>query len=60
MSNPGNIAKYSSNPKIMALITKLQEKMGGGPPMGSGGPNMGAAPNPPKTTYATPESPDID
>uniref|UniRef100_A0AAY5EU22 STI1 domain-containing protein n=1 Tax=Electrophorus electricus TaxID=8005 RepID=A0AAY5EU22_ELEEL len=27
--NPANIAKYQSNPKIMALITKLSSKFGG-------------------------------
>ena len=27
--NPANIAKYQSNPKIMALIAKLSSKFGG-------------------------------
>lgn len=27
--NPGNIAKYQGNPKVMALITKLSSKFGG-------------------------------
>uniref|UniRef100_A0A8C9RIZ5 ST13 Hsp70 interacting protein n=1 Tax=Scleropages formosus TaxID=113540 RepID=A0A8C9RIZ5_SCLFO len=30
--NPANIAKYQSNPKIMALITKLSAKFGGPQP----------------------------
>lgn len=30
--NPVNIAKYQSNPKIMALVTKLSSKFGGAAP----------------------------
>lgn len=29
--NPANIAKYQSNPKIMALVTKLSSKFGASP-----------------------------
>ena len=27
--NPGNIMKYQDNPKVMALITKMTQKLGG-------------------------------
>jgi len=37
-SNPANIMKYQGNPKVMALLTKMASKMGGG--MG-GMPGMG-------------------
>ena len=50
-SNPMNIAKHQNNPKVMAAVQKLQEKLsasgmgpGMGPGMGSGmgmGPGMG-------------------
>lgn len=33
-SNPANIAKHQSNPKVMAVLTKLMGSMGGG---GGGG-----------------------
>merc|ERR1719221_897258 len=33
-SNPANIMKYQNNPKVMALVTKMAGKMGGG---GGGG-----------------------
>merc|ERR1719276_134784 len=38
-SNPGNIAKYMGNPKIMNIFMKLQGAMGGGMPGGM--PDMG-------------------
>ena len=42
-SNPANIMKYQNNPKIMALVTKMAGKMGGGGGMpGMGG--MGGMP----------------
>jgi len=43
-SNPANIMKYQNNPKVMALVTKMASKMGGGggmPGMGGGMPGMG-------------------
>jgi len=33
-SNPANIMKYQSNPKVMKLLTKMASKMGGGGGMG--------------------------
>lgn len=42
MSNPANVVKYQSNPKIMNIITKVGSAMGGGMPgMGGGMPGMG-------------------
>ncbi|KAJ8668294.1 hypothetical protein QAD02_009957 [Eretmocerus hayati] len=42
-SNPGNMFKYQSNPKIMAIITKMATKFGGAGGMpGMGG--MGGMP----------------
>lgn len=43
MANPGNISKYENDPEMMALMQKLQAKMGGGGMPGGGG---GAAPAP--------------
>ena len=45
-TNPGNMAKYQNNPKVMALITKMMGKFGGDAPggmpgMGGGMPGMG-------------------
>jgi len=46
-SNPANIMKYQNNPKVMALVTKMASKMGGGgggggmPGMMGGMPGMG-------------------
>merc|ERR1712128_248795 len=43
-SNPANIMKYQSNPKVMALVNKMASKMGGMggmPGMGGGMPGMG-------------------
>ncbi|KAJ9590805.1 hypothetical protein L9F63_016191 [Diploptera punctata] len=43
-TNPANIIKYQSNPKISAIITKLATKFGGGMPggmPGGFGPGMG-------------------
>ena len=30
-SNPANIAKYKSNPKVQKVMEKLSAKFGGGP-----------------------------
>ncbi|XP_063232981.1 putative protein FAM10A4 [Bacillus rossius redtenbacheri] len=60
LTNPGNLAKYQSNPKIKAVINKLMSKFGGSMPaggfpgMGGGFPGMpggfpGAFPPPPPT-----------
>ena len=38
-TNPGNMAKYQNNPKVMALITKMMGKFGGDAPGGM--PGMG-------------------
>lgn len=52
MTNPANVGKYQSNPKIMKLINMVGQKMGGGAGMGMGGmPDFGekkggAAPKP--------------
>merc|ERR1719329_288083 len=37
MSNPANMAKYQSDPEVMALINKVMGKMGGGGMGGMGG-----------------------
>lgn len=55
--NPANFMKYQSNPKIMALIQKLQQKkfpggfpgMGGFPGAGFGGGAGGTMPPPPRS-----------
>lgn len=59
-TNPTNILKYQSNPKIMALINKMASKFGGAGGMPGGFPGMmggmpgfpgtgaGPRPNPPK------------
>lgn len=36
-ANPANIMKYQNNPKVMALVTKMAGKMGGGGGGGMGG-----------------------
>nr|CAH7750371.1 unnamed protein product [Callosobruchus chinensis] len=52
-TNPSNLVKYTSNPKIMALITKLSSKFSGsgmnfpGFPGGAGGGFPGGFPKPP-------------
>ena len=40
-ANPANIMKYQNNPKVMALVTKMASKMGGGGGGGGGMPGMG-------------------
>ena len=40
-SNPANIMKYQNNPKVMALLTKMAGKMGGGGGGMGGMPGMG-------------------
>ena len=37
-SNPANLMKYQNNPKVMKVVTKMAQKMGGG---GGGMPGMG-------------------
>ena len=39
-SNPANIGKYQSNPKVMALINKMMGKFGGGGGGAGGMPGM--------------------
>ncbi|KAK0077661.1 hypothetical protein PV325_003608, partial [Microctonus aethiopoides] len=39
-SNPANILKYQSNPKIMSLISKVSSKFGGAGGMAGGFPGM--------------------
>nr|CAI5849696.1 unnamed protein product [Callosobruchus analis] len=49
-TNPSNLVKYTSNPKIMALITKLSSKFSGSGmnfPGGAGGGFPGGFPKPP-------------
>lgn len=67
-SNPANIIKYQNNPKVQALIQKLQSKFGAdmGAP-GSGGGlfgNFGGGPPPAggasSSSGGVPEQPDID
>jgi len=71
-SNPANIMKYQSNPKVMNLVTKMAGKMGGGGMgglggmmgglgsmfggMGGGGPAPGASAAPPPTGQPKPPS----
>ena len=43
-SNPANLMKYQNNPKVMKVVTKMAQKMGGG---GGGMPGMGGG------TYST-------
>ncbi|XP_065201514.1 hsc70-interacting protein-like [Planococcus citri] len=52
--DPSNMSKYAGNPKIMALITKLTSKLGGGKGFPGGGfpgaggfPGFGGGANPP-------------
>lgn len=40
-TNPANIMKYQSNPKVMALVNKMASKFGGGGMGGGGMPGMG-------------------
>lgn len=42
LQNPGNISKYMSNPKIMALLSKISSNSGGGFPFGFPGAGAGA------------------
>lgn len=66
-TNPGNISKYTGNPKIMSFLMKMQGAMKGMPGMGgmfgggapaSGG--MGGQAPPPARPYAAPTSDDVD
>ena len=45
-SNPANLMKYQNNPKVMKVVTKMAQKMGGGG--GGGMPGMGGG-----TSYST-------
>lgn len=54
--DPSNMSKYAGNPKIMALITKLTSKLGGGKGFPGGGfpgaggfPGFGGGANPPSS-----------
>merc|ERR1719239_1913653 len=49
-SNPANIMKYQGNPKVMALLTKMAGKMGGGGGMPGGVTGAESAPKPPSST----------
>merc|ERR1712156_943467 len=46
LSNPGNISKYQSNPKIMSALNQMMGQMGGmtGMPGMGGFPGMGGMP----------------
>lgn len=62
--NPANLLKYQSNPKIMALVTKLSSKfVGSGFPAGgfpAGFPGAGAFPKPPKGPAGAPDDDGLD
>ena len=44
MSNPANMSKYQSNPKVMNILTKLTSKLGGGGGAGGFPGGMGGFP----------------